>query len=88
MNRSMMMKQTQSTFQSSARVPQVSTDKVSTVDDSLTGLSCLPKYKLEKVHKEKNLSPRSVKKRVDTFLEEKILGSKEATAVMFEELSK
>ena len=34
------------------------------------------------------MSPRAIKKKVNTFIEEKVLTSQHATAVMFEELCK
>lgn len=64
------------------------TDRASTQDDSFAGLSHLPRYKVEQIHKEKNLSPRSIKKRVHAFVDENIISNKQATAVMFEELCK
>lgn len=34
------------------------------------------------------MTPRAIKRKVNTFIEQKVLGSQQATAIMFEELCK
>ena len=52
--------------------------------DVFAGISFLPRRKIEQLNEEKKLSPRAIKRKVNTFIEEKVIGSQPATAVMFE----
>ena len=80
------MAQTQTSFRGATA--ENKTERLSTQEDSLAGISFLPKSKLERIHAVKKLSPKSIKKKVNTFLEEQVLPSKEATNYLFDELCK
>ena len=58
------------------------------LQEDFGGISFLPRRKIEKIHAEKKLSPRSIKRKVNTFIEEKVLNSQHKAAIMFEELCK
>jgi len=80
------MRKTVSGFNSILRTDV--TDKNSTQADSLAGISYLPRSRLEKIHARKNLSPRSIQKKINTFIEETLKNDPEATSLVFEELCK
>ena len=52
------------------------------------GVSNLPMSRLEKLQAEKNLSPKSIDKRVNNFINDKVKTNQGATTIVFEELSK
>ena len=56
--------------------------------EEFAGISFLPRRKIEQINAEKKMSPRSIKRKVNTFIEEKVLTSQHKTAIMFEELCK
>ena len=81
------MKATALNFHSTT-TKQGQTERLSTQEDSIAGFSNLPKSKIDRIHKERNMSPKSVKRKVNTFIETKVLNNSTATAVVFEELCK
>ena len=52
------------------------------------GLSNLPVSRLERLQAEKKLSPKSIDKRVNNFINEKVKTNPGAATIVFEELSK
>jgi len=52
---------------------------------SFTGI---PLAKIERIQKERRMSPKSIRHKVNTFIEEVVMPSQEATALVFEELCK
>lgn len=75
-------------FHSVAGTKAGHTERLSTQEDSLAGFSNIRQTKLDRIHKERRLSPKSVKRKVNTFIDEKVLKNPEATAVFFEALCK
>jgi len=80
------MKKTGSAFNSILRADV--TEKNSTQAESLAGISYLPRSRVEKIHAQKNLSPRSIQKKINTFIDETLKNDPLATSLVFEELCK
>ena len=68
------MTQTSKNFQSVGA--KTLTDKLAlSSEDPFAGISFLPRNKYDRMKKEQDLSPKSIKKKVNTFLEQQVLQS-------------
>ena len=56
--------------------------------EALAGISYLPKTKFDQIQNMNNMTPRTIKKKLNSYIENKIMPSKEATSLFFEELCK
>lgn len=57
-------------------------------DEPVNSFSNIRRTRVDEVHNENNMSPRSRRRKINTFLEGKVLNNKEATALVFEEMCK
>ena len=58
------------------------------LEHSITSFSGIQRTKVEAFHKERHMSPKSLRKKVNTFMENVVMKDPTATAIVFEELCK
>ena len=63
-------------------------EKLPTLEDQYAGISYLPIKRIDRLNAQRDLSPKKVEKKINTFIQTKVINSSQATAVMFEELCK
>ena len=64
------------------------TANITPLESSLQSFSGINRSKVDKLHKDRNMSPKSLRKKVNTFMENVVLKDPNTTAYVFEELCK
>ena len=63
-------------------------EKLPALEDQYAGISYLPIRRVDRLNAQRNLSPKKVEKKINSFIHDKVANSAQATAIMFEELCK